>query len=72
MTSGKNGNSWLFLNLEKCNGSKYKSNHNFLEFGIPSVTIEVALRRDIFSIIMVTYLPTILMNTINQATVYIK
>jgi len=36
------------------------------------VTIRLILNRHILSIFMVTYLPTILMNIINQATNYIK
>ena len=34
--------------------------------------ISVKLERSIFSIIMVTYLPTILMNILNQATNYLS
>ena len=44
---------------------------NVTEEGTPGLIVSVHLGRDIFSIVMVTYLPTALMNIINQATTYI-
>ena len=38
---------------------------------LKAITVEVTLKLRFFSIFMVTYLPTILMNVINQATNYI-
>ena len=38
---------------------------------INKVNVALVLKRRFFSIFMVTYLPTILMNMINQATNYI-
>ena len=39
---------------------------------LKAISVEVTLKLRFFSIFMVTYLPTILMNVINQATNYIK
>ena len=40
-------------------------------FGVKTIKVTLTLNRRITSIFMVTYLPTILMNIINQATVYL-
>merc|ERR1711894_716701 len=44
--------------------------------GMPSpsqkITVSFSMKRSVWSVFMVTYLPTILMNAINQATVYIE
>ena len=44
---------------------------NVTKEGTPGLIVSVHLGRDIFSIVMVTYLPAALMNIINQATTYI-
>ena len=43
-----------------------------LKEGINGVKVTVELNRDLYSIIMITYLPTIVMNLVNQATNYTK
>ena len=48
-----------------------KGNKTVTKIGKYSLTIDIILGRDIGSIFLVTYLPTILMNIINQATVYV-
>ena len=42
--------------------------------GRPSqqLTVSFSMKRNLMSVFMVTYLPTILMNAMNQATVYIE
>ena len=42
--------------------------------GRPSqqIIVSFSMRRQVVSVFMVTYLPTILMNAMNQATVYIE
>ena len=50
-----------------------KNKFDFLSFFLfRSITLELHLSLKTFSIFMVTYLPTILMNIINQATNYIS
>ena len=44
---------------------------NVTKEGTPGVIVSIHLGRNIFSIVMVTYLPTLLINIINQATTYL-
>ena len=48
-----------------------KGNKSVTKIGKYNLAIDIILGRDIGSIFLVTYLPTILMNIINQATVYV-
>ena len=52
-------------------GWQIKANQTYPRTKKTVVTISVLLTRRLFSIIMVTYLPTFLMNIINQATTFI-
>ena len=73
-------------NMESSSSSKINlhiSNHivdipenSLVIEGMPSpsqkITVSFSMKRSVWSVFMVTYLPTILMNAINQATVYIE
>ena len=48
-----------------------KGNKTVTKIGKYTLTLDIILGRNIGSIFLVTYLPTILMNIINQATVYV-
>ena len=53
-------------------GWKAAEGHLAAKDYLKAISVEVTLKLRFFSIFMVTYLPTILMNVINQATNYIK
>ena len=40
--------------------------------GYERIVVSVSLKRNVVSVFAVTYLPTILMNIINQASVYLR
>jgi hypothetical protein len=50
----------------------WKIESSRLEDEMMGVKVTVELGRDLYSILMITYLPTIVMNLINQATNYSK
>ena len=56
----------------KINGFEYQVTNMVGSTRLKCLRISVKLERSIFSIIMVTYLPTILMNILNQATNYLS
>ena len=49
-----------------------KGNRTVTKIGKFSLAIDIILGRNIGSIFLVTYLPTILMNIINQSTIYVR
>ena len=56
----------------RIDGWEAKESHFAVKEYLKAISVVVTLRLRFFSIFMVTYLPAILMNVINQATNYIK
>ena len=64
------------INLHISNHIVHIPENSLVIEGMPSpsqkITVSFSMKRSVWSVFMVTYLPTILMNAINQATVYIE